>query len=218
MLRLNNITRNIVQVVNLSRNSVLRNSRAISSLQQKFNKNEFTTNYQLRQYELKKCNQLRYYSSKKEEEELEAIEAEAEAADNPADFLHTHLPATVAIPEVWPYLPCIAVSRNPVFPRFMKILEFSEPVLMDLIRRKVRLNQPYVGIFLKKEEDNKHELVQKLSDIYETGTFAQIQELQDLGDKLRLVVTAHRRVKIVGQIFEDLTETAGNKGKLCVND
>ena len=84
---------------------------------------------------------------------------------------------------------------------------------MDLIRRKVRLNQPYVGIFLKKDEENKHELVQKLTDIYETGTFAQIQELQDLGDKVRLVVTAHRRIKIVGQIFEDLTESAADKGK-----
>lgn len=84
---------------------------------------------------------------------------------------------------------------------------------MDLIRRKVRLNQPYVGIFLKKDEENKHELVQKLSDIYETGTFAQIQELQDLGDKVRLVVTAHRRIKIIGQILEDLTESAPDKGK-----
>lgn len=28
--------------------------------------------------------------------------------------------------------------------------------------------------------------------------------MQDLGDKLRLVITAHRRVKIVGQLFEDL--------------
>lgn len=83
---------------------------------------------------------------------------------------------------------------------------------MDLIRRKVRLNQPYVGIFLKKDEENKNDLVQKLSDIYETGTFAQIQELQDLGDKLRLVVTAHRRIKILGQIFEDLAEEGSEKG------
>lgn len=35
----------------------------------------------------------------------------------------SQLPATVAIPEVWPHLPVIATKRNPVFPRFMKILE-----------------------------------------------------------------------------------------------
>lgn len=35
----------------------------------------------------------------------------------------TQLPATVAVPEVWPHLPVIATRRNPVFPRFMKIIE-----------------------------------------------------------------------------------------------
>jgi Lon-like ATP-dependent protease len=36
--------------------------------------------------------------------------------------------------------------------------------------------------------------------------------MQDLGDKLRLVVTAHRRIKIVGQLIEELDEesTKGN--------
>lgn len=38
---------------------------------------------------------------------------------------HTTLPATVAVPEVWPHLPVIATRRNPVFPRFMKIIEVS---------------------------------------------------------------------------------------------
>lgn len=66
---------------------------------------------------------------------------------------------------------------------------------------------------MKKEEDNKHEVVQKLSDVYEIGSFAQIQEMQDLGDKLRLVVTAHRRVKIVGQLIEDLEDVAAEKRK-----
>lgn len=124
MLRLNNLTRSVVKVVNLSRRSVkLQSSRSISSIQHKINQQ--STHYQL---ELKRpalsvsFNHIRCFSTKKNEEEVDAIEAD-EIQDNPADFLHTHLPATVAIPEIWPYLPCIAVSRNPVFPRFMKILE-----------------------------------------------------------------------------------------------
>ena len=84
---------------------------------------------------------------------------------------------------------------------------------MDLIRRKVRLNQPYVGIFLKRDDDNKNDLVQNVSDVYNIGTFAQIQEMQDLGDKLRLVVTAHRRIKVMGQLIEELDEQAV-KGKI----
>uniref|UniRef100_A0A1B0GKA2 Lon protease homolog, mitochondrial n=1 Tax=Lutzomyia longipalpis TaxID=7200 RepID=A0A1B0GKA2_LUTLO len=86
----------------------------------------------------------------------------------------------------------------------MKIIEVTNPLLIDIIRRKVRLNQPYAGVFLKRNDDNENEVVENLSDIYNVGTFAQIQEMQDLGDKLRLVVTAHRRIKIVGQLFEDL--------------
>lgn len=63
------------------------------------------------------------------------------------------LPATVVVPEVWPHLPVIAINRNPVFPRFIKLIEISNPVLIDLIRRKIKLNQPYVGVFLKKAEE-----------------------------------------------------------------
>uniref|UniRef100_A0A2M4A9T4 Lon protease homolog, mitochondrial n=1 Tax=Anopheles triannulatus TaxID=58253 RepID=A0A2M4A9T4_9DIPT len=121
------------------------------------------------------------------------------------------LPATVAIPEVWPHLPVIATKRNPVFPKFMKILEITNPMLIDLVRRKVKLNQPYVGIFLKKDDENPNEVMEAVKEVYDVGTFAQIQEMQDLGDRLRLVVTAHRRIKIVGQLYEDLDAPAPGK-------
>lgn len=130
-------------------------------------------------------------------------ENEEEIAENPND---AQLPATVAVPEVWPHLPIVSVKRSPVFPRFMKILEISNPITIDLIRRKVKLNQPYIGIFLKKDSENESELIKSLDDVYEIGTFAQIQEMQDLGDKLRLVVIAHRRIKIIGQFIEEFTD------------
>jgi len=47
-----------------------------------------------------------------------------------------------------------------------------------------------------------------LSQIHPIGTFVQIHELQDLGDKLRMVVMAHRRIKINELIVEDAVETA----------
>lgn len=74
--------------------------------------------------------------------------------------------------------------------------------MIELIRRKVKLNQPYVGVFLKRDDENQKDVVDILEEIYPVGTFAQIQEMQDLGEKLRIVVTAHRRVKIISQIFE----------------
>ena len=51
---------------------------------------------------------------------------------------------------------------------------------------------------------NESDLVENVEDVYSIGTFAQIHEVQDLGDRLRLVVMAHRRIKIVGQIIEDI--------------
>lgn len=124
--------------------------------------------------------------------------------EQPGDY-SASLPATVVVPEVWPYVPVIAINRNPVFPRFIKLIEISNPILIDLIRRKIKLNQPYVGVFLKKTEENEAEIVQNLDDIYPIGTFAQVHEVQDLGNRLRLVIMAHRRIKIVNQIFDDPT-------------
>lgn len=37
--------------------------------------------------------------------------------------------------------------------------------------------------------------------------------MQDLGDKLRIVVTAHRRIKITSQMLEDLEENC-TRGRL----
>nr|CAD7400087.1 unnamed protein product [Timema poppensis] len=132
-----------------------------------------------------------------------------DGSDNPETSypVHHSLPATVVVPEVWPHLPLIAISRNPVFPRFIKLVEITNPVLMDLIRRKVKLNQPYAGVFLKRSEENESDVVQNLSDVYLVGTFTQIHEMQDMGDRLRLVVMAHRRIRIVDQIIDDTEPT-----------
>lgn len=92
------------------------------------------------------------------------------------------------------------------------IFQISNPALIDLIRRKVKLNQPYVGIFLRKKEDEKSDVVSSLEDLHDVGVFAQIHEMQDMDYKLRLVVMAHRRIKITGQFVEDEIET-GPAGK-----
>lgn len=57
--------------------------------------------------------------NRKKEDEEAAEDAEYIVNKDP------QLPATVAVPEVWPHVPLLATRRNPVFPRFMKILEVS---------------------------------------------------------------------------------------------
>lgn len=62
----------------------------------------------------------RYFSTKQGEG------GDAEHAPPPEDDgYNTQLPATVAVPEVWPHLPVIAISRNIVFPRFIKLIEVT---------------------------------------------------------------------------------------------
>jgi hypothetical protein len=136
MLHLHRASRSLASVLNYSKGHFTRPARSISSCTVNFNVS------QQRQHFLSGSSviglqkvtalpdaatyyQKHFFSTKgKGEEEADAIEIEAET-EGPPEFIHTHLPATVAIPDVWPYLPCIATSRNPVFPRFMKILEVS---------------------------------------------------------------------------------------------
>jgi hypothetical protein len=131
MLRIGKAARSLSSVINTSRSHWARGSRSISQFNNylQISSSKLLSNDGQRPSSFAASSvcqhHYRLFSTKKNEEAADAIE-EPETVENPADFLHTHLPATVAIPEVWPYLPCIAVTRNPVFPRFMKILEVSK--------------------------------------------------------------------------------------------
>ena len=82
-------------------------------------------------------------------------------------------------------------------------LQLKDKSLIELIKRKVKLSQPYVGLFLKKDQENEDETIKDLDEIHSIGTFAQIIEMHDLGDKIRLVVMAHRRIRVTGSIKEE---------------
>uniref|UniRef100_T1JDZ4 Lon protease homolog, mitochondrial n=1 Tax=Strigamia maritima TaxID=126957 RepID=T1JDZ4_STRMM len=127
-------------------------------------------------------------------------------SDSESDAERTVLPAVMQIPEVWPRVPVVAIKGHPVFPKFVKLVEISDKVLMDLIRRKVRLSTPYVGLFLKKNDANEAEVVESLNDIYHVGTFGHIQDLHDYGDKLRMIIQAYRRIRIQHQITPEQVE------------
>ena len=118
---------------------------------------------------------------------------------------------SMTVPEIFPNVPLIAISRNPVFPRFIKIVEVTDGNLISLLRRKLKLNQPYAGVFMKKDESNDKEVVNSLDEVHPVGTFVQIHELQDLGDRMRMIVMAHRRIKIIKQLSEDPDESDRNR-------
>lgn len=59
----------------------------------------------------------RYFSAKSPDDEP------AQGPHQEEQNYNSQLPATVAVPEVWPHVPVIAINRNIVFPRFLKLIE-----------------------------------------------------------------------------------------------
>ncbi len=106
------------------------------------------------------------------------------------------MPATQTIPENWPVVPVIAINRHPVFPKFIKIVEVTDERLVTLLRRKVKLNQPYAGVFVKLDDDNTTDVVDDVSQVHNVGTFVQIMEMHDLGSRQDNKVDLGSRMQI----------------------
>eukprot|EP00111_Clytia_hemisphaerica_P002961 TCONS_00008413-protein len=105
--------------------------------------------------------------------------------------------AQINVPENYPTVPVIPLYRNPVFPKFVKLVEISNQWLMDLLRKNQKLAQPYAGAFLRKDESDS-DVIKSLDEIYHTGTFVQITEMHDTGDKIRMIINGHRRISVTG--------------------
>ena len=81
--------------------------------------------------------------------------------------------------------------------------------MIDLIRKKLQLHVPYAGAFLRKTERyvlfhhvvwvicykrcSEDEVVNNLDDVYNVGTFVQITEMAEQGDRLRMIIQGIRR-------------------------
>ncbi|EJD74597.1 ATP-dependent protease La [Loa loa] len=122
--------------------------------------------------------------------------------------------STITVPEVWPIVPVIAISRKPLFPGFItRVMIAKDQALMELLRRKVRMRQPYVGVFMKKDPENDSETVESLSELHTVGSFAQINVMGDNGDKIELVLVAERRIRILEPVADDI-DISENIGKI----
>ncbi|KAF8567306.1 hypothetical protein P879_03335 [Paragonimus westermani] len=116
------------------------------------------------------------------------------------------------VPENYPVVPIIAITGAPLFPKFVKMIEITDEKLMNLLRRKIKLNAPYAGVFLRKSSTEQPDVVHSLDDLHRIGTFVQIPEWDDLGSKMRILVIGHRRIQLVRQVDENATNTGDNTG------
>lgn len=93
-----------------------------------------------------------------------------------------NLPAIETIPEYYPNVPIIRTAY-PLFPKFMKVFDVTEAPLMKLIKVKVNINQPYIGVFAPDKK---------------IGTFVKITEMNELADRITIVGVADRRIQLEG--------------------
>merc|ERR1719427_1067170 len=102
----------------------------------------------------------------------------AKSEDSPPVITSAGVPnagalSSITVPENFPNVPIIAVNRNPVFPRFIKMIEIKDPKLMELLRKKTSLSLPYAGVFVTKDDANESEIVDDIEEIHNVGTFVQ---------------------------------------------
>lgn len=54
-----------------------------------------------------------------------------------------------------------------------------------------------------------NDVIYNLDEIYHTGTFVQITEMHDTGDKIRMIINGHRRFISIFGIYIQLLKTLG---------
>lgn len=107
-------------------------------------------------------------------------------------------------PKEYPHLLAIPLTKRPLFPGFYKSIFIKEPQAVDAIRTLWEKRQPYIGIFLAKDDTQEKDLVRTLDDIEKVGVFAQITNVYPAGHDnsgLTVVVYPHRRIRATGMLY-----------------
>ncbi|KAG0649477.1 Lon protease [Hyphodiscus hymeniophilus] len=103
------------------------------------------------------------------------------------------------IPEVYPQLMAIPIAKRPLFPGFYKAVTVRDPHVVAAIQDMIKRGQPYVGVFMFKDENAEGDTIENKDDVYDTGVFAQMTSAFPVhGDDgaLTAVLYPHRRIKM----------------------
>jgi len=108
-----------------------------------------------------------------------------------------------AVPEVYPQVLALPITRRPLFPGFYKAVVVRNPAVVAAIKEMMKRGQPYLGAFLLKDEDADSDIITDVKSIHKIGVFAQITSIfpaqssgKDEPEGLTAVLYPHRRIKI----------------------
>jgi Lon-like ATP-dependent protease len=106
-----------------------------------------------------------------------------------------------SIPDVYPQVLAIPITRRPLFPGFYKAVVIKDPHVTASVKELMKRGQPYVGAFLLRDEEADVDIITDISQVYRVGVFAQITSVfpanggQD-ENSLTAVLYPHRRIRI----------------------
>jgi Lon-like ATP-dependent protease len=93
----------------------------------------------------------------------------------------------------------IPIAKRPLFPGFYKAITIRNPEVMAAIDAAMKMGQPYIGAFLLRDENADIDVIEKMEDVHEVGTFCQITSaftVQGEEASMTAVLYPHRRIKM----------------------
>lgn len=106
------------------------------------------------------------------------------------------------LPEIYPQMLALPISRRPLFPGFYKAVVISDERVMKAIREMLDRQQPYIGAFMLKSSKSDSDVIHNIDEVHDVGVFAQITSAFPSKDEktgtetMTALLYPHRRIKI----------------------
>jgi Lon-like ATP-dependent protease len=121
--------------------------------------------------------------------------------------------AKPSIPETYPQVLALPITRRPLFPGFYKAVTITSPPVIKAIRELLAHGQPYIGAFLLKDSESDSDVITSMDQVHPVGVFAQITSVfgstesqatkdgkepagEPKPETLTAVLYPHRRIRI----------------------
>ena len=107
------------------------------------------------------------------------------------------------VPEVYPQVLAIPIAKRPLFPGFYKAFTIRDPNVSAAILDMIKRGQPYVGVFLFKDENADKDIIESVDDVHDVGVFAQITSqfpVHNEEGSVTAVLYPHRRIRMTSLI------------------
>ena len=103
------------------------------------------------------------------------------------------------VPEIYPQVLAVPIAKRPLFPGFYKAFTIRDPSVCAAMQEMIKRGQPYVGVFLFKDETADKDIIESIDEVHDVGVFAQItSQFPVHGEEpgLTAVLYPHRRIKL----------------------